>query len=57
MLRVGSLQIPRMHVIKENIKAMPRKLIELITESKEESRLLLVSNEAEDTREGTNHPN
>jgi hypothetical protein len=35
MLRVGSLQIPRMHVIRDNIRAMPRKLIELITESKE----------------------
>lgn len=36
MLRVGSLQIPRMHVIRENLRAMPRKLIELITETRDQ---------------------
>jgi phospholipase D1/2 len=53
VLKVGSLNIPRMHVIKENIKNMPKKFIGFITESREEGKCLIVANENEDSREGT----
>jgi hypothetical protein len=53
VLRVGSFQIPRMHVIKENLKAMPRRLIELITEPREENHCLLVANEVEEGKENS----
>lgn len=45
MVKVGSLSIPRMHVIKDNIKNMPKKFINFLTESKEDTKYLLVANE------------
>ena len=44
VVKVGALTIPRMHVIRDNIINMPKKILDFVREPKTEEKYLFVAN-------------